>query len=330
MKIRWKDFELPTGVEWDTETLTDTYGRFSIEPFERGFGTTMGHSLRRILISSIRGSAVTALHLEGIRCEFENLEGIVEDTTEIVMNIKNLYIKSHSDEMIVLKLNKKGPGPVRARDIAAHQDVEIMNPDLVLFNLARDITLNMDLEVRKGRGFVLARENMEKAKPSHVDAFTVDSIYSPVHRVSHRVVGTRVGQRTDYERLDFEVWTSGVVTPKEALSEAASIMRKHINPFMIYNTPARISPAEVDEEGPSVESLRDLEDRLNQPIVVLEPSARTRNCLEAEGIQTLRQLVVLSDHDLLKFRNFGQTSLNEIKEKLSAIGLTVGMSLPQS
>ncbi|MBF0199653.1 MAG: DNA-directed RNA polymerase subunit alpha [Planctomycetes bacterium] len=325
MKIRWKDFELPTGVECDTETLTDKYGSFWIEPFERGFGSTMGNSLRRILISSIQGAAVTAVRVEGISCEFENIDGVYQDTTEIVLNIKQLAVRMHTEEKITLSIEKTGPGDVVAGDFNSHQDVEIMNPDLVIATLTEDKNFKMEIEVQKGRGFVLARENMDKSTPAATDGFSVDSIYSPVQKVSHNVVGTRVGQRTDYERLEFEVWTNGVVSPKEALDEAASIMRKHINPFMSYAAANRVAASEQEDAVAEVENDTDREDRLRLPISVLEPSARTRNCLEAEGISTLGQLVILTEHELMKFRNFGQTSLNEIKEKLANFNLTIGM-----
>jgi DNA-directed RNA polymerase subunit alpha len=323
MKIRWKGFELPSGVECDQDTLTDTYGQFWIEPFERGFGTTMGNTMRRILLSSIQGSAITSVKINGIRCEFENLDGVQEDTTEIVLNLKKMYVRMHTDEPLSLTLEKQGPGPVTAGDLSAHQDIEVMNPDLVLATLTDDVAFNMEIEVRKGRGFVLARENMDKAAPADADAFCIDSIYSPVHKVAHKVVGTRVGQRTDYERLELEIWTNGIVTPSDALIEAAAIMRKHINPFLSYNHATRVGAADVEiSEGRSDDSDRD--EKLKLPISVLEPSARTRNCLEAEGIETLGQLVSLTEHDLMKFRNFGATSLTEIKDKLAAFNIEIG------
>jgi len=327
MKIRWKDFELPTGIECDTESLTENYGHFSIEPFERGFGTTMGNTFRRVLLSAIEGAAVTAMRIDGIRCEFENLEGVYQDTSDIVMAIKQLYLRVESDEPIVLKLEKEGPCEVTAADIQPHQDVEVMNPDLLIATLSDGCKLEMELEVRKGRGFVLARENMEKAPPMHHDSFNVDSIYSPVQKVTHKVVGTRVGQRTDYERLEFEIWTNGVVSPREAINEAASIMRKHINPFLSYSQVNRTAKAEADIMMQEDEDRQEIEETLNLPISILEPSARTRNCLEAEGIQTLGQLVSLSEHELLKFRNFGTTSLNEIKEKLVEFNLSIGQQV---
>ncbi|MBF0243665.1 MAG: DNA-directed RNA polymerase subunit alpha [Planctomycetes bacterium] len=328
MRIKWKDFELPTEVEYNSETLTDKYGYFSIEPFERGFGNTMGNSLRRILLSSIQGCAVSSIRYDGIRCEFENIKGVYEDTSEICMNIKNLCIRMHTDEPVKLKLKKKGPGEVRASDISQHQDIEVINPELLIATLNDGVDFEMEIEVRKGRGFVLARENMEKAKPEAADAFTVDSIYSPVQKVCHRVQETRVGQRTDYERLELEIWTNGVVTPMQALEESVSIMRKHISAFLSYNSAERV--AKVEDELPPVvveESDPGNEENLSLSIAVLEPSARTKNCLEAEGIQTLEQLVSLTEHELLKFRNFGQTSLIEIKEKLVKYGLTIGMKI---
>lgn len=324
MKIRWKDFELPTGVECDSDSLSDTYGSFYIEAFERGFGTTMGNTMRRILLSAIQGAAVTAIKIDGIRCEFENIDGVYQDTSEIVMNVKKLYLRVHTDEPLTLNLEKVGPGDVKASDITPHQDVEVMNPDLVIATVTDDIKFSMQLEIRKGRGFVLARENMEKAKPGLSDAFSVDSIYSPIQKVAHRVVGTRVGQKTDYERLELEIWTNGVVSPKDALNEAASIMRKHINPFMSYNHVGRTSQPESEVLPEASEGNKDLEEKLKLPISVLEPSARTRNCLETEGIQTLGQLVSITEHELLKFRNFGVTSLNEIKEKLENFSLQIG------
>lgn len=324
MKIKWKDFELPTGVQCDTSSLTDTYGSFWIEPFERGFGSTMGNTIRRVLLSSIQGCAITSVKIDGIRCEFENVSGVQEDTTDIVMNLKQLYLRLHTDEKLTLTLEKTEPGEIKAGDLTPHQDVEIMNPDLVIATLTDHIKFSMQIEVQKGRGFVLARENMDKSSPSMADGFSIDSIYSPVQKVTHKIVGTRVGQRTDYEKLEFEIWTNGIVTPKEALNEAASIMRKHINPFMSYNTVGRIAKSEGEPSAEEVENNKEKEEKLKLPISVLEPSARTRNCLEAEGIETLGQLISLTEHELLKFRNFGQTSLNEIKEKLVDFSLEIG------
>jgi DNA-directed RNA polymerase subunit alpha len=323
MKIRWKGFELPSGVECDQDSLTDTYGRFWIEPFERGFGTTMGNTLRRILLSSIQGSAITSARIEGIRCEFENLDGVLEDTTEIVLNLKQVYVRMHTDEPIFLTLEKKGPCKVTAGDLSQHQDIEVMNPDQEIATLTDDVKFSLQVEIRKGRGFVLARENMEKAPPEDVNAFNIDSIYSPVQKVSHKVVETRVGQKTDYERLELEIWTNGIVTPSDALTESAAIMRKHINPFLSYNHATRVGDGDV-VVSEFTEDGHDRDEKLRLPISVLEPSARTRNCLEAEGIETLGQLVSLTEHDLMKFRNFGMTSMSEIKDKLAAFNLEIG------
>lgn len=324
MRIRWKDFELPTGVSYDTESMTDTYGKFWIKPFERGFGSTMGNSLRRVLLSSIEGSAPTAIRIDGIRSEFENLDGVYEDTTEIVMNVKGLFVKVSSDEPLILRIEKQGPGEVRASDIQEHQDVEIMNPDHLIATLTGDVNFSMELEVRRGRGFVLARENMDIAKPSNVEAFSVDSIYSPIQRVNHKILGDRVGQKTDYENLQIEIWTNGVVTPKEAINEAASILRKHITPFLSFNTAESVAPAETETLDSDEPLEMQTEENLKLPISVLNPSKRTSNCLSQEGITTLGQLVALSEHEMLKFRNFGQTSLNEIKEKLKDFDLEIG------
>jgi DNA-directed RNA polymerase subunit alpha len=324
MKIRWKDFELPTSVQAESGSLSDTYGQFSIEPFERGFGSTLGNSLRRILLSSIQGCAVTSVKIDGIACEFENIDGIQEDTSEIVMNLKQLYLRLHTDEELTLTIEKNGVGEIKASDLSEHQDVEVMNPDLVIATLTDDVRFSMQIEVRKGRGFVLARENMDKAPSGVMGAFNIDSIYSPIQKVNHKIVGTRVGQRTDYEKLELEIWTNGVVSPKDALNEAASIMRKHINSLMSYNTVSKIAKSESSAAEEAMENNREKEEKLRLPISVLEPSARTRNCLEAEGIDTLGQLVILTEHELLKFRNFGQTSLNEIKEKLVDFNLDIG------
>jgi DNA-directed RNA polymerase subunit alpha len=323
MKIRWKGFELPSGVECDQDSLTDTYGRFWIEPFERGFGTTMGNTLRRILLSSIQGSAITSARIEGIRCEFENLDGVLEDTTEMVLNLKQVYIRMHTDEPVLLTLEKAGPGKVTAADLSEHQDIEIMNPDQEICTLSDDVKLSLQVEVRKGRGFVLARDNMEKSPSEDANAFSIDSIYSPVQKVAHKVAETRVGQKTDYERLELEIWTNGIVTPSDALTESAAIMRKHINPFLSYNHATRMGDNEV-VVSEATEEGTDRDEKLRLPISVLEPSARTRNCLEAEGIESLGQLVCLTEHDLMKFRNFGSTSMSEIKDKLAAFNLEIG------
>jgi DNA-directed RNA polymerase subunit alpha len=329
MRIKWKGLELPTRVVADTATMTETYGRLVAEPFERGFGVTIGNSLRRILLSSLEGAAVTGVKIEGVLHEFSSIEGVIEDVTDIILNVKGLVVRLEGDEPRIVTLEATKSGPVTAAQIQTDPNVEIINKNHLLATLSKDVDFRLELRIAKGRGYVAAEENTPEEQ--EIGYIPVDSLYSPVVRVRYRTEDTRVGQRTNYDRLVMEIWTNGTVTPEMALVEAAKIMRKHLNPFVEYFQPGEELGAElvpVAEEAVGTEEyVSELERKLAMPISSLELSIRAANCLEAENIMTVGQLVRLSEEDLLAIRSFGKTSLREIKRKLADLGLSIGMDL---
>lgn len=331
MRIRWRGFELPTRVVADRETLTNTYGKFIAEPFERGYGHTIGNSLRRVLLSSLEGTAVTWARFDGVPHEFTAIPGCREDVTEIVLNLKELIVKTDAEEEQVLRLEKSGEGPVFARDLITNERVEIVNPDLKICELTQNITLKAEIGVRRGRGYRTAEELARSDQP--LGTIPIDAAFSPVRRVRYFTENARVGQRTDYDRLTLEIWTNGVVSPEEALTEASMILRKHLNPFVKYAELGRElpqpEPVKVAIESPAEVRARELKEKLAQHVSVLELSSRTAHCLESEGIKTLGDLVRRSETELLKLRNFGKTSLREVKKKLAEMGLSFGMELPE-
>jgi DNA-directed RNA polymerase subunit alpha len=329
MRIKWKGLELPTRVVADTATVTEMYGRFVAEPFERGFGVTIGNSLRRILLSSLEGAAVTGVKMEGVLHEFSSIEGVIEDVTDIILNIKGLVVRLEGDEPRIVTLEASKAGPVTAAQIQTDPNVEVVNKNHLLATLSKDVNFRLEMRIAKGRGYVAAEENTPEEQ--EVGYIPVDSLYSPVVRVRYRTEDTRVGQRTNYDRLVMEIWTNGTVTPEMALVEAAKIMRKHLNPFVEYFQPGEELGAEAvpaAEEVPGAEEyVSELERKLAMPMSALELSVRAANCLEAENIMTVGQLVRLSEEDLLAIRSFGKTSLREIKRKLADLGLSIGMDL---
>ena len=329
MRIRWRGLELPTRVDREAETETPTYAKFLIEPFERGFGTTVGNSLRRILLSSLEGCAVTTVKIGGVQHEFSSIDGVLEDATRIILNIKSLVVRCDSDEPRTMTLAVKTKGEVTAEKIKCDPSVEIVNKDLVLCTLTASKPLEMEMVVRRGRGYVTAAEHIEGLDEQEIGLIPVDSVFSPVTRVRYKTEDTRVGQRTNYDRLTMEIWTNGTITPEDALVEAAKILRKHLNPFVQYAEPGaeleadRIEP-EPEEISPEVSELAA---KLDQPIGDLELGVRPSNCLSAAKIATLRQLVQLTEADLLNVRSFGRTSLREVKRKLADLGLSLGMDV---
>ncbi len=328
MRIRWRGLELPNRVVSDRSTLTDTYGKFIAEPFERGFGVTVGNSLRRILLSSLEGSAVTRVKIQGVQHEISTIPGVVEDVTDIILNIKSLVVKNASDSPRTLRIDRHERGVVKAADIITDQDVEIINPDHIIATLTDDVPFVVEMRVENGRGYRMAEENLEEER--EVGIIPVDSSFSPVVRVKHEIEDTRVGQRTNYDKLIMEIWTNGTVTPQMALVEGAKILRKHLNPFVQYAEPGpEISMDERGEAGVGGEQVDlELERKLNMSLAELELSVRATNCLESEGITTVRDLVSRSDEELLEVRNFGETTLKEVKAKLEERGMTLGMKLP--
>jgi DNA-directed RNA polymerase subunit alpha len=324
MHIRWRGLELPGSVTADQKTLTPTYGKFVAEPFERGFGTTVGNSLRRVLLSSLEGSAVTQIKLGGALHEFTTIKGVLEDVTDIVLAVKSLIVKNHSESTRVIRLEKSTKGPVTGADIQADEAVEIVNKDLVLATLTDDVPFELEMVIENGRGYVPASEQGQESQ--EIGIIPVDAVFSPVTRVKYEVEETRVGQKTNYDKLTLEIWTDGTVTPEMALVEAAKILRKHLNPFVAYTEPGQSLALPAAASVFAVEA--PLESRLGMLISDLRLSLRASNCLEEAGIGSLRDLVSRSRQELLEMRNFGETTLHEVEEKLREIGLQLGMEIP--
>ncbi len=331
MRIRWRGLELPSRVVRDESVSTDTYAKFTAEPFERGFGTTVGNSLRRILLSSLEGAAVTHMRLRGADHEFSSLPGVMEDVTDIILNVKALVVKLDSDQPKEMKLVSHKAGAVTAGMIEADPAITIVNKDLVIATLTDDVPFDMTLSVDKGRGYVTAAENISDQEEQEIGLIAVDSIYSPVTRVRYATEDARVGQKTDYDRLILEIWTNGTITPEMALVEASKILRKHLNPFVQY---FELGSDVANDDA--IAALRDasravidpeLQQKLNMTIQELDLSVRANNCLESAKIATVRDLVKKTDTDLLKVRSFGKTSLREVKRKLADMGLSLGMDL---
>lgn len=318
MRARWRGLELPTRVI-PAESNSDTYGKFTVEPFERGLGTTVGNSLRRILLSAIEGAAVTQIRISGASHEFTQLKGVQEDVTDMVLNIKNLVVSSQSDDAKTMSLGATGPGEVTADLIEADTSIEILNKELILATLTEEVDFDIDFVVEKGRGYVPASELQEAAGEHAVGTIFVDAIFSPVLRVRYKVEDTRVGQKTNYDKLTMEIWTNGAVTPEMAMVEAGKILRKHLNPFVMY---FEIGEAVVSEEAAAAAEADEHEaGKLDMPTSDLDLSVRASNCLDSAEIRTVGQLIEYSELELLKIRSFGKTSLKEIKRKLEDLGL---------
>lgn len=328
MRIRWRDFELPSGVVHDTQSSTDSFGKFFIEPFERGFGHTIGNGLRRVLLGSIEGTSVTAVEIDGVEHEFKTIPGVVEDVTEIVLAFKRLKVQVQAAEMpVTLTVEAKEPGAVTAAAVQCPAGVEIVNPDLHLCTLSEGAKgFSARLTVRRGRGYVAAEETGEPT--DQVGLIPVDAAYSPVVRVRYGVEATRVGKFTNYDRLVMEVWTDGTVRPEHALVEAAKIYRKHLNPFVQLSEAVHGVPVvdEVQAIDAAAERRRErVLGLLSEPIERLDLSTRARNCLEVAKVETLEQLVFKTADELLAIKNLGQTVLTEIEKKLGDLDLRIGM-----
>jgi len=331
MRVTWRGLELPTRVERDTMISSDKYGRFFIEPFERGFGTTIGNSLRRILLSSLEGSAVTSIKIAGVNHEFSSISGVMEDVTDVVLNVKSLVIRLHGEGPKTMSISANKAGVITAADIVADPAIEVINKDLVLATLTEKVNFEMEMVVENGRGYVPASERIAAADrfDQEIGRIVLDAVYSPVTRVRYTTEDTRVGQRTNYDKLILEIWTNGTITPEMALVEAAKILRKHVNPFVQYfelgeETVAASQIAQAESEEQVVDE--ELAQKLSMPVQELELSVRANNCLESAKTETVGQLVKMTEADLLKIRSFGKTSLREIKRKLADIGLSLGMT----
>ena len=322
MHIRWRGLELPSVVNCEQETLTSTYGKFYAEPFERGFGTTIGNSLRRILLSSIEGSAVTQIKIRGAQHEFTSVKGVVQDVTDIVLNVKSLVVKKHTADTRVITIDKATRGPVTGADVQTDSDVEVINKDHVIAELSEDVPFFVEMVVENGRGYVPHTEH--SAAEHEIGVIPIDAVYSPITRVRYETDDTRVGQKTNYDRLSLEIWTNGSVTPEMSLVEASKILRKHLNPFVQLNElGAQVHAPSRGGTGDAV-----LEAKLNTTIAELRLSVRASNCLESEGIGSVRELVQLTEDQLLELRNFGDTTLTEVRERLNEMGLHLGMRVP--
>ena len=313
MHIRWRGMELPSALEVDRDSLTETYGKFSAEPFERGFGASVGNSLRRVLLSSLMGSAVTQIKIRGAQHEFTTIPGVLEDVTEIVLNVKSIVVRNHSEATRVITVESDKAGVITGADVQTDSDVEVINKDHVIATLTDDVPFMMEMVVENGRGYVPSTEH--SAVDHEIGIIPVDAVYSPITRVRYEVEETRVGQKTNYDKLNLEIWTDGSVNPELALVESAKILRKHLNPFVQYRElgPSIFSAARGGAGSPEAQ----LEAKLNMTLADLRLSVRANNCLESENIQTVRDLVQRTEDTLLEVRNFGDTTLNEVREKLS-------------
>lgn len=324
MHIRWRGLELPSVVDCDAKTLSSTYGKFIAEPFERGFGVTVGNSLRRILLSSLEGSAVTQIKVRGAQHEFTTIPGILEDMTDMVLNVKSLVVKNHSDATRVITVEKSEPGPVTGTDVQTDSDVEVINQDHLLATLTDKVPFMMEMVVENGRGYVPAGE--QSIGDHEIGIIPIDAVYSPVTRVRFQIEETRVGQKTNYDKLTLEIWTNGSINPEMALVESAKIFRKHLNPFVQYSELGHRVHSAVRSGGGTGDAA--LEAKLNMSLAELNLSVRASNCLESENINTVRDLVHRNEDQLLEVRNFGETTLTEVREKLNELGLHLGMRVP--
>lgn len=324
MRIRWRGLELPSRITRDENESTDIYGRFYIEPFEQGYGTTVGNSLRRVLLSSLEGAAVSAVKIGGVTHEFCSIEGVIEDVTDIILNIKNIVVRLEGDEPKTMSVRRDTAGEVLAGDIVTDPAIEVINQDHKIATLTADVPFHLEMTVRRGRGYAAAVEN--RSPEQELGVLAVDSIFSPVVRVRYRTEDMRVGQRTNYDRLIMEIWTKGTILPEDALVESAMILRKHLNPIVMYH---ELGETTVKTPAFNEEMIRQptaaLEELLDKPVSVLGLSVRSSNCLEAQQIKTIRQLVSLTEPQVLQFRSFGKTSLHEVQRKLADLGLRLGM-----
>jgi DNA-directed RNA polymerase subunit alpha len=320
MYKNWRDLIKPKKVQVEAETLSDTYGKFYAEPFERGFGTTLGNSLRRVLLSSLQGAAICTVRIKGVLHEFSAIPGVTEDVTDIVLNLKGIRIKMHGTEPRTVRIIHKGEGVVRGKDIVTDPNIEILNPEHLIATCSKDANLEMEMVVKLGKGYVPADRNRDEKSP--VGTIPIDSIFSPIQKVNFGVSNARVGQMTDYDKLTLELWTDGSVKPDDALAFAAKILKDQLTIFINF-----------DEEAEEVEEyeLEEDRDRINENLYrsvdELELSVRSANCLKNAGIKLIGELVSRTEAEMLKTQNFGRKSLNEIKDVLADMGLTLGMSL---
>ena len=318
----WKGFQRPKILEYDRETLTEQYGRFFAQPFERGFGTTIGNALRRVLLSSIEGAAVTAVKIDGVLHEFSPIQGVVEDATDIVLNLKQVPIKIHVDGVKTVSIRSDAPGDIKAGDIRTDADIEILDPDVHIATVSEGGALNMEMRVKRGRGYVSADKNFDE--DLGIGWIPVDSVHSPIKKVNYLVEAARLGQTTDYDKLTIDVWTDGTISARDAVSLGAKLVRDHLNIFINIDDET-VELAEPEPEPPATV----VNEHLDKSVEELELSVRSYNCLKNANIRTIRELVQKSEPEMLQTKNFGRKSLNEIKEILLDMGLSLGMRLDQ-
>ncbi len=317
----WKGFQKPKRMVCNTDTLTDKYGQYTAQPFERGFGTTIGNALRRVLLSSIEGAAITAVKIEGVMHEFSSIPGVVEDATDIILNLKQIPLKMNAEgpKSLILEVDK--PGEVTSRMIQENAEIEILDKDAYIATVSEGGSLRIEMRVKNGRGYVSAEKNFDEDLP--IGYIPVDSVHSPIRKVNYAVEAARLGQMTDYDKLTLDVWTNGAVTPQDAIGLAAKLLKDHMNIFINFEEGA--VSEEAIEEKPAVV----YNENLDRSVEELELSVRSYNCLKNANIATIRELVQKSEQEMLKTKNFGRKSLNEIKEILHAMGLGLGMKFDE-
>ncbi len=320
MHKNWRDLIRPKRLQVESDSYTNTYGKFVAEPFERGFGTTLGNSLRRVLLSSLQGGAITSVKIKGVLHEFSSIPGVTEDVTAIILNLKGVRLKIHGQETRTIRINHKGTGVVTAADILTDHNVEVLNGDHHIATCSADANLEMELTVKIGKGYVPADKNRDEKAP--VGTIPIDSIFTPITKVNFIVTNARVGQMTDYDKLSLEVWTDGSVKPDDAVAYAAKILKEQLSIFINFD-----EEAEPSEEIENDEDRDKINENLYRLVDELELSVRSANCLKNAGIKLIGELVSKSEAEMLKTQNFGRKSLNEIKDILGDMGLTLGMKL---
>ena len=319
--ILWKGFQKPKRLACNLETLTATYGEFSAQPFERGFGTTIGNSLRRVLLSSIEGAAITAVKIEGVLHEFSPIPGVVEDATDIILNLKQVPLRLHGEGPKTLTLSVDKPGPVKASQIRTDADVEVLNPDVYLATVSEGGKLHVEMRIKHGRGYISADQNFDEDLA--IGYIPIDSVHSPVRKVNYTVEPARLGQVTDYDKLSLKVWTNAAVSPQDAVGLSAKLLKDHMAIFINFEE----KPAAYEEAAGAGMEIRN--ENLNRSVEELELSVRSYNCLKNANIQSIGELIQKSEQEMLRTKNFGRKSLNEIKEILGTMGLSLGMRVDE-
>jgi DNA-directed RNA polymerase subunit alpha len=320
MQKNWRDLIRPKRLQVEAESLTDTYGKFQAEPFERGFGTTLGNSLRRVLLSSLQGAAITSVKIKGVLHEFSAVPGVTEDVTDIILNLKGVRLKMHGLEARTVRIVHKGEGIIRAGDIVTDPNIEILNPDHHIATCSKDANVELEMVVKLGKGYVPADRNRDEK--ASVGTIPIDSIFTPIAKVNFTVANARVGQMTDYDKLTLEIWTDGSVKPDDAVAYAAKILKEQLSIFINFD-----EETEATEEVETEEDADRINENLYRSVDELELSVRSANCLKNAGIKLIGELVSRSEAEMLKTQNFGRKSLNEIKDILGEMGLTLGMKL---